>query len=129
MDWQDIKSAPKDVDVLVWFDHEADPYQSPDDTNKLTDYAAWAESGDYMAGSGICVAKWFPQQWERTGEYGDGYFMPECWFAKQMDDYEYPVTFGRDDATARAQCTARAVKPQCPADLARMIKQADTTKP
>ena len=28
-------------------------------------------------------------------------------------------------ATARAQCTARAVKPQCPADLARMIKQAD----
>jgi len=25
----------------------------------------------------------------------------------------------------RVQCTARAVKPQCPADLARMIKQAD----
>ena len=28
-------------------------------------------------------------------------------------------------AAIRAQCTARAVKPQCPADLARMIKQAD----
>ena len=41
----------------------------------------------------------------------------------------YHTAFGRDDATARAQCTARAVKPQCPADLARMIKQADTTKP
>ena len=37
----------------------------------------------------------------------------------------YHTAFGRDDATARAQCTARAVKPQCPADLARMIKGAD----
>ena len=37
----------------------------------------------------------------------------------------YHTAFGRDDATARSQCTARAVKPQCPADLARMIKQAD----
>ena len=36
----------------------------------------------------------------------------------------YHTAFGRDDATARAQCTARAVKPACPADLARMIKQA-----
>jgi len=40
----------------------------------------------------------------------------------------YHTAFGRDDATARAQCTARAVKPQCPADLARMIKQADGVK-
>ena len=37
----------------------------------------------------------------------------------------YHTAFGRDDATARAQCTAREIKPACPADLARMIKQAD----
>ena len=37
------------------------------------------------------------------------------------DEFCWP-TFVKNEAT---QCTARAVKPQCPADLARMIKQAD----
>lgn len=62
MKWQPIETAPKDIDILVWFDHEADPYQDPSDQNRLTDYAALAENGDFLGGSGVAVAKWCPQQ-------------------------------------------------------------------
>lgn len=91
MMWQPIETAPKDCDVLVWFDHDADPYQDPTAPGKLTAYAAWADSGDFMAGKGVCVAKWFPQYWESIDEYGSGYWLPACWFAYEAGDYEYPV--------------------------------------
>jgi hypothetical protein len=90
MTWQPIETAPKDRDILVWFDHEADPYQDPENPDRLTDYAAWAESGDFMAGKGVCIAKWSPAFWESVDEYGAGYWLPAWWFAKQFGDYEYP---------------------------------------
>ena len=88
--WQPIDTAPKDndVDVLVYYDHDADPYQDPDNPDRLTDYAAIAEGcDDFLSGAGVCVARWFPRQWEATDEYGGGYYLPEGWFAAENDDY------------------------------------------
>jgi hypothetical protein len=87
-DWQRIETAPKDKDILVWYDHDADPYFERDGAHRLTDYAAWAENGDFMAGKGICIASHYPQQWEAEDEYGSGYWMPAAWFCKENDDYE-----------------------------------------
>lgn len=90
-EWQPIESAPKDRDILVWYDHCADPYQDPRNPNRLTDYATWAEVGDFMDGKGFCVAKWLPKHWESEDEYGAGYWMPAYWFSKENDDYERVV--------------------------------------
>ncbi len=88
-----IATAPKEVgkDVLVFYDHDADPCQDPHDENRLTDYAAWAEGGTFMDGRGWCIAAWQDRHWESTGEYGEGYWMPAAWFARQNDDYEAVV--------------------------------------
>ena len=75
MNWQPIETAPKDKDILVWFDHDADLFQDPNDPLRLTDYAANAEGGDFLNGKGFAVAKWFPQQWESQDEYGSGYWL------------------------------------------------------
>jgi hypothetical protein len=28
----------------------------------------------------MCIAKWFPQDWEAVDEYGGGYWLPAAWF-------------------------------------------------
>ena len=86
--WKPISTAPKDCDILVWFDHAADAYQDPDEPNKLTNYASWADGGDYMNGAGLCIAKWFPPHFEAEDEYSSGYWLPEAWFAHENGDYE-----------------------------------------
>ena len=84
----DMDQAPRDgTEILVWFDHAADPYHDPDEPGTLTNYAAWAEGGDFMDGVGVCVAKWFTQYWESVDEYGAGYWMPAAWFALENDDF------------------------------------------
>ena len=88
MDWQPIETAPKNVDVLVWYDHDADPYFDPSNPHSLTAYASWADGGPFMAGKGYAIAKWHPQFWESTDEYGSGYWLPPAWFAAENDDYE-----------------------------------------
>ena len=88
----DMDKAPKDgTHILVWYNHDADPYQSLENPNKLTDYAAWAESGDFMDGTGICIAAWQPRYFDTTDEYGSGYWLPAYWFAYQNGDYECAV--------------------------------------
>jgi len=88
MEWQPIETAPKDRDILVWYDHDADPYHHPDNPNLLTDYAAWADSGDFLAGRGVAIARWQDAEWESVDEYGNGYWLPSAWFAFESDDYE-----------------------------------------
>lgn len=87
LDWNTIDTAPKGVDVLVWYDHDADPYQDPNNPNRLTNYAAWADGGDWLDGKGVCIAKWFPKEFESEDEYGNGYWKPAAWFAKEDNDY------------------------------------------
>jgi hypothetical protein len=91
MTWQPIETAPKDdTHIFVWFDHSADPYEDPNNPNKLTPYAALAEGPYFMDGEGYCIAKWFPPHFESEDEYGNGYWLPGWWFAFQAGDYEYP---------------------------------------
>lgn len=89
--WHPIATAPKDLDILVWYDHDADPYLDPDGSNNLTPYAAWAEGGEYLAGKGVCIAKYLGSFWESTDEYGSGYYLPAAWFALENGDYERVV--------------------------------------
>ena len=87
----DMSAAPRDgTDLLLWFDHGADPYHI-EETGKLTDYAAWAESGDFLDGKGLCIGRWFEQFWESVDEYGSGYWLPAAWFALEYNDYERVV--------------------------------------
>ena len=91
MEWQPIKTAPKDGQiVLVWYDHDADPYQDPHDPDRLTDYGAWCDGGDFMTGQGYCFAQWEAATFEAEDEYGSGYWLPAWWF-KQDDTYTIAV--------------------------------------
>jgi hypothetical protein len=82
LEWQPIEAAPKDVNILVWYDHDADPYQDPNNSNRITDYAAWTEDGDFLDGKGWAIARWHDRQ------YGEGYWLPAAWFALENDGYE-----------------------------------------
>ena len=86
--WQPMETAPKDRDILVWHDHESDPYYDPNDPDKLTDYAVWCEIHGYLDYRGLMIAKWLPQQFETVDEYGGGINMPAWWHVKSVDDYE-----------------------------------------
>jgi hypothetical protein len=87
--WMPIETADRNekVPVLVEFNHDADPYYDPDDPNRLTNYAANAEGGDYLAGAGVTVAIWRDGYHESDGwESGNSYWMPGGWFAYLNDD-------------------------------------------
>jgi len=85
--WQPIETAPKEGrPILVWYDHDADPYQDPNNPGNLTDYAAHAEGADFLPGAGYCIATYSPGEWETTDEYGSGYWLPPVWVVYD-DDY------------------------------------------
>jgi hypothetical protein len=90
-EWQPIETAPRDgTQVLVYFDSASDPYQEPGGV-RLTDYAAHAEGGDFLDGTGVCVAEWVPSWFEAEDEYGTGYWLPGWWFAVFNGDTDYVV--------------------------------------
>lgn len=78
--WQPIETAPKEVPILAWCNHNADSYQDPNNPERLTDYATWAEAGDFFEGEGVCVVRWQPAHFEAIDEYGQGYWLPAYWF-------------------------------------------------
>ncbi len=82
-----IATAPKDRDILVYYDHAADPYNA-DEHGRLTPYGTWCESGGFLPDKGFCIAKWQDQTWESVDEYGAGYWLPGWWFVKHDDEYE-----------------------------------------
>jgi hypothetical protein len=85
MQMRSMESAPRDgTEILVYFDHDADPYQADED-GKLTSYAAWAEGGDFLDGKGFAIAKWCEAHWESQDEYGSGYWLPAYWFSRGDD--------------------------------------------
>lgn len=93
--WQPISTAPRNEDapIIVRFDHEADPYQDPDNPGRLTDYAANAEGASCLLGKGIALAVWRDGHYASDGwESGDGYWVPGGWFAwLNGDAAEYAV--------------------------------------
>lgn len=89
MMWQPIETAPKDRPILVWFDHDQDNYEDPENPGKLTPYACYADGGDFFQGSGVTIAKWSDEWWENDGweSAGPGYFMPGVWSAWFNGDF------------------------------------------
>ena len=88
--WQPIETAPKDGTlILAYYNHDADPYVDPSDEERLTDYAAHAEGGDYLTGAGVTPAKWCEGWHETEDEYGTGFWMPGWWFAAFRDDFDF----------------------------------------
>ena len=68
--------------ILVAFDHDADPYQDPNDPGRLTDYAAVAEGGDFLSGKGVAMVVWRDGYHDSDGwEYDNSYWVPGGWFA------------------------------------------------
>lgn len=92
MKWNSIETAPKDGSfILVWYDHEANPIVEDIQSGRLTAYGAWAESGDFLDGTGYAIAFWQDSQWESVDEYGTGYWLPATWFAWFNDDAQFVV--------------------------------------
>ena len=85
-DWQPIETAPKDRPILVWCDHEADPWvreSPPWGGSSLTLYAAHSE-GMSHAGTGYYIVEWGGAFDDSNWEY-DGGHLPDWWFVAGSD--------------------------------------------
>ena len=86
MNMQPIETAPKDRPILVWCDHEADPFiggKTADGRDFLTLYAAHSE-GMSHAPTGYHIVEWGgafdDSSWEYTGAS-----LPDWWFVAGSD--------------------------------------------
>lgn len=80
---QPIATAPKDgTDILVWYDHDADPSVDPDYPDSMTAYALCVEFGEFLAGKGFTIAKWHQGSIELPEESGSVFSMPPYWFSR-----------------------------------------------
>lgn len=89
-----MDEAPKDVPVLVFYDHDADSYQDPDNPGNLTDYACHTEGGEYFSGKGVAIAQWCKGWYEDDGweSTTTPYWLPACWVAQfDGDNSQYVV--------------------------------------
>lgn len=81
-----MDDAPKNRPIIVYYDHDADPYYDGD-TGKLTDYGANAETNTFLKASGITVAMWCDGYHDDDGWGSESYWVPGCWCMVQNDDY------------------------------------------
>lgn len=82
-EWKSMDTAPKDgTDILVWYDHEADPQIDPDYPDSLTAYGLYVEFGEFLAGKGFTIAKWRHGGIEPADEIGSRFSMPAYWFSR-----------------------------------------------
>lgn len=79
-DWQPIETAPKDIPILAWCDHEADPYFENEETGRLTLYAAHGEVDRSHAPTGFHIIEWGGAFDSRTFEDPNDAWMPDWWF-------------------------------------------------
>lgn len=88
-EWQPIETAPKDIPILGWCVHEADPYHEAD-TNYLTTYRAHCESFSH-ADDGLNIIEWGGEFDERSSDPElDGGYIPAWWFVTGWE-FEKPA--------------------------------------
>ena len=93
MEWQPISTAPRDGSpILVWHDHESDPYFVPE-SKSLTTYAAHVEGTTAEYRAGVYIAAFGGEYDEDVSGEGLGPFIhiPDWWF-KEGDDWEHPLS-------------------------------------
>lgn len=79
-----MNDAPKDVPILAWCDHEADPYhETEEEGSRLTLYAAHAE-GLGHASTGYHIIEWGGAFDDSNHEYS-GASLPDWWFVAGSD--------------------------------------------
>lgn len=89
--WRPIESAPKDQPVLVWFDHDADPYRDPANPDLLpaklhniirkfgTTHAECRRRAIFPRLGGDALSQTFDDTTSRNANR-DGLALPDCPF-------------------------------------------------
>lgn len=77
--WLPMEVAPKNVPILAWCDHEADPYVEDKRTGRLTLYGAHSE-GMGHADTGYHIIEWGGAFDDSTHEFPDQASLPDWWF-------------------------------------------------
>lgn len=88
--WQHMDEAVRKEGppILVIYDHDADSYYDPSNPDRLTDYAANTEIGDFLDGKGVAMVVWCDPCWESEGWENPipSYHRPGCWFEYENGD-------------------------------------------
>jgi len=86
--WLSIEGIPAELKdgrkVLVWHDHDSDPYHEPEPSERLTTYGAHCEGLWSEKEAGVYVAQFGGAYDEEEG------YIPAWWF-KAGDDWEHPL--------------------------------------
>jgi hypothetical protein len=88
--WQPIESIPAEFKdgrkVLVWHDHESDPYHEPEPSTRLTTYGAHCEGlSNTELRPGAYIARFGGAYDEDEG------YIPAWWFKDDADGWEHPL--------------------------------------
>jgi hypothetical protein len=86
-----MQTAPKDRPILVWHDHDSDPYYGEDESH-LTVYGAHCEGMTTRPGKGYCVAVYGGGvDQDESGEgWGPWTYIPDWWF-DAYSEFEIPL--------------------------------------